>query len=142
MYILTRKRFPIGHQANCAAHAAVKCVELNRVHPDMTEWLDSSFRKVTCWVTDDQFEQARNSKLAYVTMREDALDDKTIAMAFVPRQEWPSLFKTFLLFGQRLWLVRLMQLLNLHKSAENRSSAVDVQKTDKALSDFRKPENK
>lgn len=112
MYILTRKRFPIGHQANCAAHAAVKCVERYKRLDSMVQWLDSSFRKVTCWVTDAQFEEAKRAGLPYVTMREDALDDKTIAMAFVPRQEWPDLFKTFPLFGERMLLVRFQQLLN------------------------------
>ena len=59
MYILVREKLPIGHQANCAAHASLACYLKFKDDPDMEDWLEFSYRKVTCAVTDAEFARAK-----------------------------------------------------------------------------------
>ena len=113
MYILVRGSLPLGHQVNCAAHASLACYLKFREDQDMKDWLDYSYRKVTCVVTDREFEHAKIFD-NYVVVREDALGYEDVAIAFAPREEYKPWFSNLRLFGQnrlRFWLYRVKKWL-------------------------------
>ena len=97
MYIAIKDWVPSGHAVNCAAHAGlIGWLEFG--HLDSTkEWLDTSFKKVTCAVTDDEFEILRKMENSKV-IRESRLDNDEIGIVLAPRDEWPTFMKTL-----RLW---------------------------------------
>ena len=110
MYILIRDSVDIGHAVLGAAHASLggyldftnldkrPCEEVVEVH----QWVNNSFRKVVCKVTDDEFDRAivvaKKEGLVYRAMQECALGDGDISLVFAPRDEWPKFFKYL-----RLW---------------------------------------
>lgn len=91
MYILVREEIPRGLGIVAVAHAAVACVLKYQDHPDTQAWLDTSFRKVVCLVTDAEFEKAKELE-DHVVMTELALDKAETAIAFRPRWEYPKRF--------------------------------------------------
>lgn len=97
MYILIKENIPLGHQVNCAAHAALGCYLRFQDHPEVQDWLKNSFRKVTCKVSEREFEQAKQYPDS-VIITESALDGQEVAIAFRPRAEWPKAFEFFRLF--------------------------------------------
>jgi peptidyl-tRNA hydrolase len=58
MYILVLDDLPIGHAINTSSHAAVACTLRYLDTPEVKEWLEDSFRKVTCKVTEKEFNMA------------------------------------------------------------------------------------
>jgi hypothetical protein len=99
MYILLRDSIPVGHQVNCAAHASLACYLKFKDHPETQEWLENSFRKVTCSVSDKEFEKAKECE-DWVCITEDAIGDAEVALAFRPRKEYPKRFQWFKLYGR------------------------------------------
>jgi len=97
MYILILKDVPAGHAVNSAAHAAVACYLKYRDTSAMHQWL-TSFKKVCCKVTPEELDAAKEAAGDYVTITESNLDDAVTAVAFCPRENWPSFFKTL-----KLW---------------------------------------
>jgi hypothetical protein len=97
MYILVKDSIPLGHQVNCVGHAVLACYLKFKDHPEVKEWLANSFRKVTCVVSEDEFEQAKKYD-DWVCMTESDLDNKEVALAFRPRKEWPKRFQYYRLF--------------------------------------------
>ena len=59
MYILIKDTVDTGHAINSAAHASLMGYLKWRESPEMNEWLSNSFRKVTCKVTEEEFEKAK-----------------------------------------------------------------------------------
>ena len=99
MYILTKKSIPLGHQANCIGHAVLDCYLTFQDHPDTIDWKKYSWRKVTCQVSDEEFEEAKTLCDGWVVMHENDLDGQEVALAFRPREKFPERFKEFRLFG-------------------------------------------
>ena len=99
MYILIKEWVDTGHAVNTAAHAGAMIHKRGWSDDDqvMKEWYDNSFRKVTCKVTDKEFEKAKEYE-DWFTVEEMAFDNKEVALVFKPRKEWPKFFN-FL----RLW---------------------------------------
>lgn len=97
MYILVKKSAPKGLGINSVAHAALMAYLAFPDHDDTKEWLAKSFRKVTCVVSDEQFEEAKKT-VDHVVVTESDWENKEIALAFRPRIEWPELFSKFKLF--------------------------------------------
>jgi len=97
MYILVKDSLSPGWAAVSAAHAAVKCVFKYIDNPDFINWSNHSFRKVVCVVTDEEFENAKKVP-NNVVMVEDSLKNKETAIAFCPREEWPTNFVCFKLY--------------------------------------------
>lgn len=96
MYILIKEDVPLGLAMTAAAHASLamwlkfgKCGYCER-------WL-SSFKKVICKVHDKEFENAKSVE-DHVVLTEAALDGKEVAIAFMPREEWPKMFNFFRLY--------------------------------------------
>lgn len=102
MYILVRESVPIGLGANAIGHTSL--ATYLRYHDDalVREWVTSKhFRKVTCIVSDVQFEKAKTYP-DHVVMTENALGDAEVAVGFKPREEWPEFFKSLRLYGTHL----------------------------------------
>ena len=106
MYILTKKSVPLGHQANCIGHAVLACYLKFQDNQAIKDWLEYSYRKVTCQVSDEEFEEAKKLCDDWVVMNENDLDGKEVAIAFKPRKKFPERFKDFQLFGDRKNVVK------------------------------------
>jgi peptidyl-tRNA hydrolase len=86
MYIGIMEDTPVGHAVNCAAHASLMCYLKYEDLPEMQNWKNQSFRKVSCKVTREEFEKLKQFyKSAVIT--ECALDGRPIAVAIVPVTE-------------------------------------------------------
>lgn len=91
MYILVKDTISTGFATVSAAHASL-CAHLQYSHlPEFSEWLDASFRKVVCKVTEEEFEKAKLEDLPYVVVTESNQDLGEVALAFVPTDK-PSRF--------------------------------------------------
>lgn len=94
MYILIRESVPVGNAVVAAAHASLSCYLQYREHPNIAEWLSGPFYKVVCKVSDAEFEKAKEAP-DHVVLTESTLDNQEVALAFVPREEYPKGFKFF-----------------------------------------------
>ena len=97
MYILVKEGIPLGHQVNGVAHASLACYLQHEDDEEVEAWLGWSFKKVTCLVSEEEFERAKGFEDGLI-MTESALDGAETVIAFKPRYEWPEIFKTFRLF--------------------------------------------
>ena len=97
MYILVREKAPVGWGVNAVGHASLMCYLKFKHTPEMKEWLDRHFNKVTCLVSDEEFELSKQAG-DYVVVTEDKLDNMPLAIAFKPRDKWPCYFKGFGLY--------------------------------------------
>lgn len=100
MYVLVKETTPIGLAVNSVGHAVLACYRRFEQHPDTTEWINSTlFRKVTCTVSDREFEHAKQFE-DYVVITEAALEGREVSIAFRPRRVWPTTFRFYKLFGK------------------------------------------
>jgi hypothetical protein len=88
-----------GHAINSAAHAGTILMLEWRDDPILWEWTESSIRKTTCEVTDDQFKYLKRFE-DYKIITEIAFGGKEVGMVFKPRAEWPKYFKYLKLWGK------------------------------------------
>lgn len=99
MYILILDDVPTGYAINSAAHASLACYLKFQHLPIMSEWLDSSFKKVTCKVSREQLEKALDVEKSYhVSLTESSLGNRLMCVAWSPRTEWDPFFKTLTLW--------------------------------------------
>ena len=101
MYILVKKSVPKGLGINAVGHAALAGYLKFKDHPDTRDWLDNSFRKVTCLVSDAEFELAKKVEDGLVFEENDWHNEDgncEVALVFRPRREWPKMFKYLKLF--------------------------------------------
>ena len=102
MYILVKESVPIGLGANAIGHTSLATYSRFKDDALMQAWFTSKhFRKVTCIVSDAEFEHAKSFP-DHIIMTENALDDAEIAIGFKPREQWPSFFRFLRLFGSHL----------------------------------------
>ena len=105
MYILVKRSVPVGLGVNSVGHTSLATYLKFKDDPVLQAWLASKhFRKVTCVVSDKEFEKAK-SYPDHVIMTENALsetENPEIAIGFKPREEWPEFFKSLKLFGSHL----------------------------------------
>ena len=97
MYILVRKSIGKGFAMTAAAHASLQCHLMYNDVLEYKEWLNTSFKKVICKVSDEELEMAREAGY-YVETTESRLDGKLVAVTFCPRKDWPECFSTFKLY--------------------------------------------
>lgn len=64
---------------------------------DYTHWLQKSFKKVVCKVSDKEFEHASTFDPQFV-VTESALQNQEVARVLCPREEWPKALKFY-----KLW---------------------------------------
>ncbi len=93
MYICIKQSIP-SHKVLGAAHGVLIAHKKFQDHPEYRDWLDNSFRKVVCEVSDAEFEQLKSFE-DYVIVTESGLDNAEIAIVFRPRTEWPKPFRFF-----------------------------------------------
>jgi len=97
MYILVKKSLP-SHKMIAVAHGVLMAHlkfsnrELQDWRPLYEQWLNESFRKVVCEVSDADFERFREFS-DRVIVTESGLDNMEVSMVFCPRAEWPKPFK-------------------------------------------------
>ena len=102
MYILVKDSIPTGIGVNAVGHASLATYLHYNNDSDVVEWLETSFKKVTCKVTDAQFEKAKTYSDGII-ITENALlnsagQETEIAIGFKPRKEWPEFFKSLKLY--------------------------------------------
>jgi peptidyl-tRNA hydrolase len=103
MYILIPDDVPSAFAPVSAAHAALMGHLAWGAAPWDTgigqyeEWLETSFRKVVCKVSREEFNNAK-SEAHNIIVTESNLMGIEVAMAFCPRDEWSSKFKYY-----KLW---------------------------------------
>lgn len=102
VYLLIRETTDPGHAVNCAAHAGAALMIEGWDDPVVQEWQEQSFRKVSCAVTDEQFEKAKTIfPDDFILIRESKLEQPEIALVFKPRRHkaWPHFFRSLRLWG-------------------------------------------
>ena len=91
MYICIKQETPVGMAMNAAAHAGLMCHLTFNQDPDYKDWLDKSFKKVTCAVTPAEFAMLKQlDGIEVVT--ESRMDNAELAVVLCPRHdnEWPE----------------------------------------------------
>lgn len=98
MYILVKDTIPLGLAMNAVGHSALGCYLKFKDDPIIEEWLTTSFRKVTCKVTEEEFERAKQRPEEHIVMTELALDGAETAIAFKPAKEFHKFFNFLKLY--------------------------------------------
>ncbi len=94
MYILIKDSVPDKFAPLIAAHASLACYKKYESDPDMQTWINSVFRKVVCRVNEKEFENAKKEN-KHIVLTESALENRVVAIAFCPREEYSKAFKFF-----------------------------------------------
>ena len=97
MYILVRDDVPLGFAMVAVAHASLAGYLKYRDTPEVETRLSGPFFKAVCKVNAKEFENAKQVP-DHVVLTESALDDREVAIAFKPRDEWPKMFKFLKLY--------------------------------------------
>ena len=97
MYVLVKDSVPLGNVMAAVAHAPLSCYLKYQYHADMEDWVNNSFKKVVCKVDDEQFEAAK-AYPRHQLITESSMNGAEIAIAFVPRKEWPEFFQKLKLY--------------------------------------------
>lgn len=97
LYLLIHESVDVGHAVNCAAHASLQMYLRHRDAPHVEEWATYSFRKVSCKVTDKEFQRAKSFP-DYEIVTEEHLAQQEVALIFLPRLEWPKFFNHLKLY--------------------------------------------
>lgn len=103
-YILVKDTIPLGKAINSVAHAGCLINEKfpaytsEGLDPIMVNWWQNKIRKVTCKVTEEQFEKAKEYEDWFV-VTESTLDDMETILVFKPRKKWPKFFKFLSLYN-------------------------------------------
>ena len=97
MYILVKNTIPLGIAINSVGHASLTCYKTFEATDDMQEWYKYHWKKVTCIVTEEEFEDAKKFD-DRVIITESSMDNAEICMAFKPREEFPERFKYYKLY--------------------------------------------
>jgi hypothetical protein len=97
MYILIRDDVPLGFSVLAAAHASLAAYLKFKDTPEVAAWLSGPFYKAVCRANETEFENAKSCP-EHVVITESALDNREVAIAFKPREEYPKSFKFLKLF--------------------------------------------
>jgi len=76
---------------NAAAHGSLMCHLKYVFREDYVAWLDKSFKKVTCAVTDAEFAMLKTVE-DHIIVTESRLDNAELAIVLKPRHDndWPE----------------------------------------------------
>jgi|AntRauTorcE11898_2_1112593.scaffolds.fasta_scaffold06561_4 hypothetical protein len=97
-YILVKDWVDVGHAVNSCCHAGTLISEhWTKDDPAMKEWWEGPIRKVTCKVTEKQFEEAKNFEDWFV-VTEEAFDKQEVVLVLKPRKDWPKFFNFLALY--------------------------------------------
>lgn len=94
MYILMKQDVPDKLVPVIAAHASLACFRKFEHNDNMQIWINGIFKKVVCVVSEKEFTNAEKEE-DHIILTESALENREVCMAFVPREEYPKMFKYF-----------------------------------------------
>ena len=99
MYICIKQDTSVGMAMNAAAHGSLMCHLKYYGDGDYQQWLDKSFKKVTCAVTDAEFAMLKTVE-DHLIVTESRLDNAELAVVLKPRNDndWPEFVNLL-----RLW---------------------------------------
>lgn len=91
MYICIKDDTQVGMAMNAAAHAGLMCHLKFSEDSDYLEWLEKSFKKVTCAVSPAEFAMLKELPDTFV-VTESRLNNAELAVVLKPRQDndWPE----------------------------------------------------
>ena len=91
MYICIKDDTQVGMAMNAAAHAGLMCHLKFSEDSDYLEWLEKSFKKVTCAVTPAEFAILKELTDTFV-VTESRLNNAELAVVLKPRpdNDWPE----------------------------------------------------
>jgi peptidyl-tRNA hydrolase len=91
MYICIKDDTQIGMAMNAAAHASLMCHLEYYGDGDYQQWLDNSFKKVTCAVTPAEFAMLKELPDNLI-VTESRLNNAELAVVLKPRHDtdWPE----------------------------------------------------
>jgi peptidyl-tRNA hydrolase len=91
MYICIKQDTAVGMAMNAAAHGSLMCHLKYYEDGDYQQWLDKSFKKVTCAVTDAEFAMLKTVS-DHLIVTESRLDNAELAVVLKPRNDndWPE----------------------------------------------------
>jgi peptidyl-tRNA hydrolase len=91
MYICIKDDTQVGMAMNAAAHAGLMCHLKFCEDLDYLEWLEKSFKKVTCAVTPAEFAMLKELTDTFV-VTESRLNNAELAVVLKPRpdNDWPE----------------------------------------------------
>lgn len=92
MYIIIKDNIPDKLAPVIAAHASLACYKKFQENEDMIKWINGIFKKVVCLANEIEFDKLKN-ETDFVVITESSLDNKEVALAFCPREEYPKMFK-------------------------------------------------
>ena len=98
MYILVKDTVPNNMVPVIAAHASLATYLKYQNDNDCKRWLNTSFKKVVCKITDSEFEEAKTVEANCVTT-ESSLNNNEVAISFCPRDNFPSIFGRYKLWS-------------------------------------------
>lgn len=98
MYILVKRNVPDKLVPVITAHASLACFRKFEHNKDMQTWINGIFKKVVCVVSEAEFSNAQK-EADNIVLTESALDNQEVCLAFVPREEYPKMFKFF-----KMWI--------------------------------------
>jgi hypothetical protein len=96
MYVIVKNTAPIGLGINACTHAGYLAAKKfkGEIH---TDWEKHSFRKRTCLVSEEEYNECIKSIIAlngdYLEFIENDWGDRALSAAFAPRYSFPSIFK-------------------------------------------------
>ena len=97
MYIVVKNNVPSDFIPVITAHASLATYLKYQYDEYMQEWVKSTFYKCVCVCDDAHFEKLKKQD-KHVVLTESALDNKEVAIAFCPRQEWSGSIKSLKLY--------------------------------------------
>jgi hypothetical protein len=91
MYICIKQDTAVGMAMNAAAHGSLMCHLKYYGDGDYQQWLDKSFKKVTCAVTDAEFAMLKTVE-DHIIVTESRLQNAELAIVIKPRNDndWPE----------------------------------------------------
>lgn len=100
MYILVLDDVPKDLVPVICAHASLACYlnkyeDSEKIHDNFDIWLKESFKKVVCEVNEKEWNQAIDKEVDYQFITESSLENREVAIAFTPREDYHKCFKFF-----------------------------------------------
>lgn len=89
-----------GHAMNSAAHAGTMIMLKWPNDPIVKEWTESSIRKVTCKITQKQFDYLIQNFDDYQIITELSFEGRPVGIVFKPRSQWSKYFNYLKLWGK------------------------------------------
>jgi len=98
MYILIKDTIPSGLAITAASHGSLSFYLKYKESLDVKDWLATSFKKVICKVSLEEFEKVKEIEIDKSIITESSFENEETAIVFMPLEEMPKQFKYY-----KLW---------------------------------------